>query len=52
MKDLKPHEIEFNEAIRSVDLALNSMKTHGGRFTRLYVSPNTDALNQGGTYTI
>ena len=29
MKTLKPHEIEFNEAIRSVDLALNSMKTHG-----------------------
>ena len=29
MKALKPHEIEFNEAIRSVDLAMNSMKTHG-----------------------
>jgi hypothetical protein len=28
-KDLKPHEIEFNEAIRGVELALNSMKLNG-----------------------
>ena len=28
-KDLKPHEIEFNEAIRSVELAINSMKLNG-----------------------